>query len=250
MDFTDTVALVTGSSRGIGRAIALQFAWAGAAVVINYRQAGGRSENLAHDLAAEVGQLGRRALAVQADIGVREDRERLIAEVENAFHRLDFLILNAARAPFKPVEKMLEREWRQLVETNFIGQVLCLRAALPLLEKARGSAVFISSLGSRFYLPGYPLGAMKAAMEALVRHWAESIRGRGVNVNAVCGGVVKTDALKVHRQFWEGLERFPEELLLEPEEIAEVVLFLCTPAARGIRGQTVVVDRGLSNRFH
>ena len=250
MDFTDTVALITGSSRGIGRATALRFAGAGAGVVINYRQTGGRSERQARELADEISRQGRRATVVQADIGVREDLERLFAAVEAEYQRLDFLILNAARAPFKPVEAMLEREWRQLVETNFIGQVLCLRAALPLLEKSGGKAVYVSSLGSRFYLPAYPLGAMKAAMEAMVRHWAESVRGRGVNLNAVCGGIVRTDSFKVLRQFWDGLESLPEELLLEPDELAEVILFLCTPAARGIRGQTIVVDRGLSNRFH
>jgi NAD(P)-dependent dehydrogenase (short-subunit alcohol dehydrogenase family) len=107
--------------------------------------------------------------------------------------------------------------------------------------------VFISSLGSRFYNPAYPLGSMKAAMEAAVRDLAESLRPRKIAVNAVCAGLVKTDSFKIMRQLWDGLERMPGELFVEADEIADVVLFLCGPAARAIQGQTLVVDRGLSN---
>jgi NAD(P)-dependent dehydrogenase (short-subunit alcohol dehydrogenase family) len=90
---------------------------------------------------------------------------------------------------------------------------------------------------------------MKAAMEAAVRHWAESLASRGVRVNAVCGGVVRTDSFKTLRQVWDGLDRIPDAWCVEPEEIADVVLFLCSGAARGIRGQTLVVDRGVANRL-
>jgi NAD(P)-dependent dehydrogenase (short-subunit alcohol dehydrogenase family) len=250
MNVTNTVALVTGSSRGIGAAIARAFARAGADVVINHRATGGSSEARARELAAEIEALGRQALVVPADIGDREAVRALMAAVRERFGRLDHLVLNAARAPFKPMERLLDRELHQLVETNFIGQVRCLREALPLLEASAGRVVFISSLGSRFYSPEYPLGAMKAAMETAVRHWAESLRLRGVNVNAVCGGIVKTDAFKVLRQVWDGLDQIPEALCVTPEEIADAVLFLCGPASRGVRGQTLVVDRGLSNRLH
>ena len=145
---------------------------------------------------------------------------------------------------------MLEREIRQLVETNFMGNIFCIQEALPLLEAAKGKIVFISSLGSRFYNPSYPLGTMKAAMETVVRDCAESLAEKDVSVNGVCGGVVKTDSFKILRQFMEELEYMPDELCVSPESVAEVVLFLCTPAARGIRGQTIVVDNGLSNRLY
>jgi NAD(P)-dependent dehydrogenase (short-subunit alcohol dehydrogenase family) len=139
---------------------------------------------------------------------------------------------------------------KQLVEINYMGNIFCIQKALPLLEKSHGAVVFISSLGSRFYNPAYPLGSMKAAMESIVRDCAESMSDRNISVNAVCGGLVKTDSFKVLRQYWEDIQSIPDELFVEPDEIAEVVLFLCDPASRGIRGQTIVVDRGLSNSLY
>jgi len=248
MLFADKVAVVTGSSRGIGRTIALHLARAGADVVVNYRVRGGSSERQANELCAEIRALGRRSLAVQADISNRQAVRALVAEAGATLGRLDFLVLNAARAPFKPYERLLDRDLRQLVDTNFLGNVSCIREALPLLERSSGKVVFISSLGSRFATPSYPLGSMKAAMEAVVRDCAESLRDRGVAVNAVCGGIVQTDSFKILRQVWDGLDRLSPEVLVSPDEIAEVVVFLCSPAAAGICGQTIVVDRGLSNR--
>jgi enoyl-[acyl-carrier protein] reductase III len=247
--FTDNVVLVTGSSRGIGAAIARAFAREGADVAMNYRSAGGSSEAKARELVAELQGQGRRAEAFRADIADRPAVHAMVEAVRETFGRLDTLVLNAARAPFKPLEKLLEREIRQLVDTNYVGHLLCLKEALPLLEAARGSIVFISSLGSRFYNPSYPLGSMKAAMEAVVRDCGESLAPRGVRVNAVSGGIVKTDSYKTLRMVWEGLDRIPDDLCVEPAEIADAVLFLCSPAARAVRGQTLVVDRGLGNRL-
>jgi NAD(P)-dependent dehydrogenase (short-subunit alcohol dehydrogenase family) len=173
----------------------------------------------------------------------------MLERTRENFGRLDFLVLNAARAPFKPLEKLLERELRQLLETNFLGNIFCVQEALPLLAESRGKIVFISSLGSRFYSPSYPLGSVKAAMEAAVRDLAEGLRTKGVSVNGICAGLVKTDSFKVLRQFSEELDRLPEELFVHPDEIADVALFLCSPQSRGICGQTIVVDHGLSNRL-
>jgi enoyl-[acyl-carrier protein] reductase III len=248
--FTDRVALITGSSRGLGNAIARKIAHAGADIVINYRKAGGSSQARGEELCEEIRGMGRRAILVQADISKKESVKKMFQEIVGQFGRLDFLILNAARAPFKPIERLLERELRQLVETNYLGNIFCIQEALPLLEKSQGTVVFISSLGSRFYNPAYPLGSMKAAMESIVRDCAESMSDRNISVNAVCGGLVKTDSFKVLRQYWEEIQSIPDELFVEPDEIAEVVLFLCDPASRGIRGQTIVVDRGLSNRLY
>ncbi len=159
-------------------------------------------------------------------------------------------MLNAAKAPFKPIERLLEREIRQLVETNYIGNIFCIQEALRLLKASEGKIIFISSLGSRFYNPEYPLGSMKAAMEAVVRDCAESFAPKNISVNGICGGVVKTDSFKVMRQHMEQLEYIPEQLCVSPDAIADVALFLCSPAARGICGQTIVVDNGLSNRLY
>ncbi|UCF87054.1 MAG: SDR family oxidoreductase [Nitrospiraceae bacterium] len=247
--FQGKVALVTGSSRGIGRAIARKLALSGSDVVLNYRRAGGSSQEKGEQLCQEIIEMGQRALLIQADISQRESVKSLFNETKEKFGQLDFLILNAARAPFKPLERLLEREARQLVETNYLGNIFCIQEALPLLGKSGGKIVFISSLGSRFYNPSYPLGTMKAAMESVVRDCAESLSEKDITVNGVCGGIVKTDSLKVLRQYWEELDFIPDDLFLEPDEIADTVAFLCSPASRGIRGQTVVVDRGLSNRL-
>ena len=242
------VALVTGSTRGIGRAIAMALAREGADLAIHGRQGVGASAVGAEELIAEAKALGRRAETFTADIAVKAEVEALMAKVNASFGRLDVLVLNAARAPFKSSERLLERDLRQLVDVNFLGNVFCAQKAFPLLSRAGGSIVFVSSLGSRYMNPEYPLGAMKAAMETMVRQWAEEWAGLGIHANAVCAGLVKTDAFLTLRQIWPELASLPAELFVTPEEVADVVTFLTSPASRAIRGQTVVVDRGLSNR--
>jgi NAD(P)-dependent dehydrogenase (short-subunit alcohol dehydrogenase family) len=245
--FTGKVALITGSSRGIGKAIARKFAVSGADIVVNYRKAGGSSQEQAEQLCKEITEMGRRAVLVQADISSKDAVKHLFKEMEEKLGRLDFLILNAARAHFKPIEKLFERELRQLVETNYLGNVFCIQEAVSFLEKTSGKIIFISSLGSHFYSPSYPLGSMKAAMESVVRDCAESLRNKNITANGVCGGIVRTDSFKLLRQFWDGIEDLSEDMFVEPDEIADTVLFLCSPAAHGIRGQMIVVDRGLGN---
>lgn len=244
--FSGKTALVTGSSRGIGAAIALRFAELGADVVLNFRRKGGSSEKKALALLERIRNMGRQAIALRADISQKDSVKTLVAESLAAMGKLDFLILNAARTPFKPLEKLLERELTQLVQTNYMGNIFMIQEALPALRQSKGKVVFISSLGSRFYNPSYPLGSMKAAMEAVVRDMAESLRPDGIAVNGVCAGIVKTDTLKVLRQYWDEFGSIPEDVFIEPEEVADVVMFLSSPAARGILGQNIVLDKGLS----
>jgi len=246
-EFENKVALVTGGSRGIGAAIALRFAGSGAEVFVNHRKGAGSSKAKAEELQERVALMGGRLTAVASDISSRSAVKEMMETIGREAGRLDFLILNAARAPFKPIERLLERELRDLIQVNYMGNIFCVQEALPLLEESAGKIVFISSLGSRFFNPAYPLGSMKAAMEAVVRDLAESLRPRRVTVNAVSGGIVKTDSYKVLRQHMENLDQLPEHLVVEAEEIADVTAFLCSPAARGICGQTIVCDRGMSN---
>jgi NAD(P)-dependent dehydrogenase (short-subunit alcohol dehydrogenase family) len=255
------VALVTGSTRGIGRAIALALARAGADVAVHGRRLAGGSEDpeggppgAAGSSAAggtrdAVRALGRRAEVFGADLAVRPEVEALFKAVAATFGRLDVLVLNAARAPFKSTLRLLERDARMLLDVNVLGNLWCVQKAVPLLEKQGGSVVAISSLGSRYMNPDYPLGVAKAALEALVRQWAEELGPKGITSNGVCGGLVKTDAWKTLRLLWPELEHLPDDLVVSPEEIADVVVFLTSPAARAVRGQTLVVDRGLSNRL-
>ena len=241
------VVLITGSSRGIGNAIARKCAEAGADIAINYRRAGGTSQAAGEALCREIQAMGQKAILVQADIAVKESVKKLFQDTAEKLGRLDCLVLNAARAPFKPIHKLFERELKQLVETNYMGNIFCIQESLSMLEKSSGKIVFISSLGSRFYNPAYPLGSMKAAMESVVRDSAETLREKNISINGVCGGIVKTDSFKVLRQYWDNIDMLPEELFVEPDEMADVVLFLCRPESRGISGQTIVVDKGLSN---
>ncbi len=242
------VALVTGSTRGIGQAIARRLHAAGMQVALHGRQATA-SAPAGEPLAASPGSPGPRVERFAADIGRKEEVVRLLAEVRATFGRLDVLVLNAARAPFKESWRLLERDLRQLLEVNLMGNVFLVQQARELLEAAGGRIVFVSSLGSRFMSPQYPLGPVKAAMEAMVRQWAEELGPRGVRANAVCAGLVRTDAFKTLRRLWTGLDRLPEAAFVPPEEVADAVCFLASAASRGVNGQTLVVDRGLSNRL-
>jgi NAD(P)-dependent dehydrogenase (short-subunit alcohol dehydrogenase family) len=243
------VALVTGSSRGIGRAIALRLANAGADVAIHGSAPGGRSKEAGDAVCAEIEALGRRAVYVGGDVSDKEAVGTFVSAAAETLGGLDILVLNAARAPFKETARLLERDLRQLVDTNLLGNVFCVQKALPHLAAGGGRIVFVSSLGSRFMNPRYPLGPMKAAMEAWVRQWSEELASKDVHANAVCAGLVKTDAWKTLRRLWRGLERLPDERFVLPEEVADAVAFLAGPGSTAVRGQTLVVDRGLSNRL-
>jgi NAD(P)-dependent dehydrogenase (short-subunit alcohol dehydrogenase family) len=249
-DYKDKVALITGSSRGIGAAVARRLAQAGVHLVVNHREGRGRSGQLAGEVCQYAEAEGVRAIPVPADISSKKSVEALFSQVKETFGRLDFMVLNAARAPFKPWEKLLERDLRLLVETNFMGNVFCMQQALPLLSRQGGAVVFLSSLGSRFFNPDYPLGTMKAAMESAVKYWAESYVNEGISVNAVCAGLVKTDSFKTLRMVQPELEKMPERFFISPEEVAEIVHYMVGPASRVICGQTLIADKGVSNRLH
>ena len=247
IDLAGQAALVTGGARGIGRAISLALARAGADVAVNFRKPGGPSEKPARELIGEIERLGRRAVTVPGDISKKQEVGAFVDAALGALGRLDIVILNAARAPFKSFERLLERDLRSLVDVNFLGNVFTLQKTLKPLAENNGRVVFISSLGSRFYHPEYPLGWMKAAMENVVKSWAEAVADKGVNVNAVCAGIVKTDSFRVLRQLWPEVAYLPESAFVEAEQVADVTLFLCSPLAKAIRGQTIVVDKGMSN---
>ncbi len=244
-DLKGKVALVTGGSRGIGRAIAVRLAQAGADVAINYL----RQRTAAEETVALIEQTGSRALAIRANVGEPEAIPAMIDEIKQKFGRLDILISNAASGVLKPALELNERHWHWTMDIN-AGTLLPLsQHTVPLMGPEGGHIIAVSSLGSVRAIPNYAaVGASKAALESLIRHLAVELASRRVNVNAVSAGVVDTDALKHFPNREELLEasraKTPTGRLTTPEDVADIVLFLCSPLAQQIQGQTVVVDGG------
>jgi enoyl-[acyl-carrier protein] reductase III len=233
--------LVTGGSRGIGRAIALRFARDGARrVAIGYL----RNDRAAEEAAAEIEAAGAEPVLVRGNV----TSKRVLDEVA-ALGPLEALVHNAATGVIRPALEVEPKHWDWTVNANARALLELTRAAAPNLA-AGSSIVAISSLGAQRVLENYVLvGTSKAALEALVRYLAVELAPRGVRVNAVSGGVVDTGALEHfpnrERMLAAGAAN-PVGRLVEPEDVAGVVAFLCSPDAEMIRGQTVVVDGGFS----
>ena len=247
--FQNKITLITGSGRGIGRAIALYFAQHGSDVVINFF----RNRAPAEETAREVEGLGRRALLVKADVGDLKDLNRLFDETEKEFGGLDIFIHNAASGYNRPALEQKPKGWEWTMNINARALLFAAQHATPLMEKrGGGKIVSISSPGSVRVLPDYiVVGASKAALESLTRYLGVELITKGINVNAVSPGVVETDALNHFASMGNQdaiLQNFiaqvPAGRLITPEEVAEVVAFLCTPAAAMIVGQTIALDGG------
>ena len=242
-------ALVTGSSRGIGRAIALRLGALGADVAINYVT----RERDAADVVAQLEARGRRAFALAADVSNLDALGRLFDRVGDAWGGLDIYVNNAIDvASFGPIRRLKPAAWRHTIDSHVTTLLIGAQRAAKLMDgRAGASMVALSSLGARGYIPGYaPVGVGKAAVEALVRYLAVEYGPAGIRVNAVSGGPIETDSL---RQFatYEQMKTAsttlaPGRRMGEPEDLADVVAFLCTDAARWIYGQTLIVDGGLS----
>lgn len=246
MDLSGKVALVTGSSRGIGRAIAIKLAQAGADVAINYLRNKAKAEETAEAIQAE----GSRALIVRANVAEEAEVTDIFAAIQEHFGRLDILVSNAASGILKSALELNLRYWRWTMDIN-AGCLLPLAKGATQLMHDDGSIVAVSSLGAMRAIPNYAaVGASKAALESLVRHLAVELAPRQIRVNAVSAGLVETDAIKhfprSREMLAETLRRTPAGRLTEPEDVANVVLYLCSDLARMIMGQTVVVDGGYS----
>jgi len=231
--------LVTGASRGIGAAVARELAAPGVHVAVNYLQ----NEAAAAEVAAQVRARGAEATLVQGDVRSEGDLARL-AEV---FESVDVLVHNAAIGVLKPFRKIRTSQWDLTLESSARPFWLLTR----LCRFAPGASVIgISSLGSRQFIPGYAaMGAAKGALEALTRQLAVEL-APAVRVNTVCGGLVKTDALRYLPDGARMLEfaeaHTPLGRVAEPEDIAAAVALLVDGRSRWITGQVLVVDGGLS----
>jgi enoyl-[acyl-carrier protein] reductase III len=240
------VALITGAARGIGRAIALKLAGAGCDVVANYYN----SADEAQSLCTEIHALGRRAVPVQASVGIPDSVDEMFAEIGKQFDRIDIIVSNAASGVLKPTVEMTLKHWRWCLETNALALNLLAQRALPMMPNG-GRIIAMSSLGSVRAMPGYGfIGASKAALEALARSLAQELGPRGVRVNVVSAGVVDTDALAYFPNRDELIADFarrtPAGPVLTPQDVANAVYLLCLPEAQMINGHTLVVDGGFS----
>jgi enoyl-[acyl-carrier protein] reductase III len=238
------IALVTGASRGIGRAIAHKLASAGCNVAVNYYN----SADEAQSLCAEIEAMGRQAVAIQGSVGIPESVDEMFAELSKHFERLDILISNAASGVLKPALQMTLKHWRWCLETNAFALDLLAQHAVPIMPL--GSRIIaLSSLGASRAMPGYGfIGASKAALESLVRTLAQELGPRQIRVNTVSAGVVDTDALRYFPNREELLANFahrtPAGPTLTPQDVAGAVYLLCLPEANMITGHTLVVDGG------
>ena len=240
-------ALVTGGSRGIGRAISLRLAAEGADVAINYI----KDEQTASQTAAEIEKLGRKAIAIQADISDPKGIKELFKGIKDNFGGLDLFVSNAVSGVVGPAERIGKFGWDRAMNTNARAFLLGVQQAVKLFGEGGGRIVAVSSIGSFTCLPGYAaVGASKAALEALVRYFAKELAPKGINVNAVSGGPVETSALDYFPDKEELLKewtaRTPTGRIARPEELAAAAVFLLSDDAAWIQGQTLVVDGGLT----
>lgn len=248
MIFENKIALVTGSSRGIGREIALCLAERGAHVVINYVH----NESPAKEVAQKIREFGRQAITVRANIGKMEGLQRLFEETEKVFGRLDFLIANAASGFNRPGMDQKESGWDHTLSVNAKSFLFGAQLALPLMEKAGGGAmVAVTSPGAERVMPDYiAVGASKAALNSLVRYLAVELAPKHISVNAISPGIVETDALKHFSALKENdvipkaVAATPAGRLVTPRDIALLAAFLCSPDAEMIRGQVITIDGG------
>jgi enoyl-[acyl-carrier protein] reductase III len=240
------VALVTGGSRGIGRAIALKFAQHGIHLVVNYV----RHRRDAESTAKAIEEYGVKCLVVKANVANDEDVESMFDSIRNEFSSLDIMVSNAASGVLKPALELSSRHWNWAMDINARALLSLARTGAPLIP-AGGRIMAVSSLGAVRAIENYTaVGASKAALESLVRHLAVELGPKGINVNTISAGAVDTEALKKFPNRQEildtALSKTPMGRLTTPEDVADVALFLCSDLTSMIQGQTIVVDGGYS----
>jgi NAD(P)-dependent dehydrogenase (short-subunit alcohol dehydrogenase family) len=245
MEFKDQVVLVTGSGKGIGKAIATRFVRERASVCIN--------DIVLEDAertSRELRKLGGKTLVVQADVSKEEEVKKMFRLLFGKFGTIDILVNNAGIGDGLMVEDMTYEIWRKVIDTNLNAVFLCCKAAMPVMQKKRyGKIVNIASVAAKkiSFRGGAHYTASKAGLLGFTRHLAYELAPYGINVNAICPGATLTPLLKSrtpHAELKAELGRFPVGKFCEPEDIAEAVLFLCSKRSKMIVGQALDVDAG------
>lgn len=239
------VALVTGASRGIGKAIALKLAKEGADVIINYVS----NEAAAREVEEEVTKLGRKAFIFKCDVASREELEEMVNFTIKTFGRIDILVNNAGVVRYNTITDMSQKDWNDVVNTNLTGMFnLCQLVSPYMIKQNSGKIVNISSLAAIMNLPAsYGYTATKAAISAFTRVLSAELIGNNISVNAIAPGIIITDMLDTLGDAAEAYrQQVPAKRFCDASEVAELAYFLCQDISRYIVGQTIVIDGGLS----
>lgn len=246
VDLSGRVALVTGASRGIGRAIALALAEAGAAVAVNYKE----NRGLAEEVVREIEQGGSRAVAWRADVGDANQVKVMVEEISSHFGRLDILINNAGIIRDLLLLEMEEGDWDEVLQTNSSGVYRCSKAVLKgMIMKRWGRIINLSSLAAARGGRGQSnYAASKGAVSAFTRSLAAEVGPKGITVNAIAPGLIATEMSQGVVPFSDQLvrERIALRRLGSPKDVAPLAVFLCSEAASYITGQVITVDGGMS----
>jgi 3-oxoacyl-[acyl-carrier protein] reductase len=243
----DTVAIVTGASKGIGAAIAKQLAAEGAAVVVNYAA----SKDDADRVVAEIARHGGKAIAVQADVSRPAEIRRLLAETKKAFGRLDILVNNAGVYEFAPLEDVTEEHFHKQFNLNVLGLILASKEAVRYFDAAGGSIINISSAASTLAPPNASVySATKAAVDAVTRSLAKELGPRNIRVNTINPGMVETEGVHAaglaESDFRKQVEaQTPLGRIGQTQDIAPAVAFLASRDAAWITGETLLIAGGL-----